>query len=96
MLLNGTFPELSSLSVWCCYHVCVFLLLLLLPVCVAVCCCRCCWGLWGMWVLRGLTSSVLRGDADLHKFEIAQLGSLCPEEAEEAKTLIPRYNPITQ
>ena len=34
---------------------------------------------------------VLRNDPDLHKFEIAQLGSLCPEEAEEAKTLIPRY-----
>lgn len=33
---------------------------------------------------------VLRNDPDLHKFEIAQLGSLCPEEAEEAKTLIPR------
>jgi len=34
---------------------------------------------------------VLRNDPDLHKFEVAQLGSLCPEEAEEAKTLIPRY-----
>jgi len=45
----------------------------------------------GFW---GLTSSVLRGDAELHKFEIAQLGSLCPEEAEEAKTLIPRYIPF--
>ena len=33
---------------------------------------------------------VLRSDVDLHKFETAQLGSLCPEEAEEAKTLIPR------
>ena len=33
---------------------------------------------------------VLRNDPDLHKFEVAQLGSLCPEEAEEAKTLIPR------
>jgi RNA polymerase Rpb4 len=36
---------------------------------------------------------VLRNDVDLHKFEIAQLGSLCPEESEEAKTLIPRYHP---
>ena len=34
---------------------------------------------------------VLRNDPDLHKFEVAQLGSLCPEESEEAKTLIPRY-----
>jgi len=42
MLLNGTIPELCSLSVWCCYPVRVFLLLLL-RVCVAVCCCRC-WG----------------------------------------------------
>ena len=40
--------------------------------------------------VQKLIVSVLRGDADLHKFEIAQLGSLCPEEAEEAKTLIPR------
>lgn len=35
---------------------------------------------------------MLRNDPDLHKFEVAQLGSLCPEEAEEAKTLIPRYH----
>lgn len=41
---------------------------------------------------RILTDRVLRNDPDLHKFEVAQLGSLCPEEAEEAKTLIPRYN----
>jgi DNA-directed RNA polymerase II subunit RPB4 len=33
---------------------------------------------------------LLRNDPDLHKFEVAQLGSLCPEESEEAKTLIPR------
>lgn len=39
---------------------------------------------------------VLRNDPDLHKFEVAQLGSLCPEEAEEAKTLIPRYSPLLQ
>jgi RNA polymerase Rpb4 len=38
-----------------------------------------------------LMGRVLRNDVDLHKFEIAQLGSLCPEESEEAKTLIPRY-----
>jgi DNA-directed RNA polymerase II subunit RPB4 len=40
--------------------------------------------------LRMLMNRVLRNDPDLHKFEVAQLGSLCPEEAEEAKTLIPR------
>jgi DNA-directed RNA polymerase II subunit RPB4 len=40
---------------------------------------------------RRLRPRVLRNDPDLHKFEVAQLGSLCPEEAEEAKTLIPRY-----
>jgi DNA-directed RNA polymerase II subunit RPB4 len=34
---------------------------------------------------------VLRNDPDLHKFEAAQLASLCLEEAEEAKTLVPRY-----
>ncbi|VDP21466.1 unnamed protein product [Soboliphyme baturini] len=28
---------------------------------------------------------------NLHKFEIAQLANLCPETAEEAKALIPRY-----
>jgi DNA-directed RNA polymerase II subunit RPB4 len=39
---------------------------------------------------RMLMNRVLRNDPDLHKFEVAQLGSLCPEEAEEAKTLIPR------
>jgi DNA-directed RNA polymerase II subunit RPB4 len=36
---------------------------------------------------------LLRNDPDLHKFEVAQLGSLCPEESEEAKTLIPRLIP---
>jgi DNA-directed RNA polymerase II subunit RPB4 len=38
-----------------------------------------------------VNGSVLRNDPELHKFEVAQLGSLCPEESEEAKTLIPRY-----
>lgn len=28
----------------------------------------------------------------LHKFELACIANLCPETAEEAKTLIPRYN----
>ncbi|KTW30901.1 DNA-directed RNA polymerase II subunit RPB4 [Pneumocystis jirovecii RU7] len=32
---------------------------------------------------------VLRGDPDLHSFETAQLGTLCCEEAEEARTLVP-------
>ena len=41
--------------------------------------------------LKSIDCRVLRNDPDLHKFEVAQLGSLCPEEAEEAKTLIPRY-----
>ncbi len=27
----------------------------------------------------------------LHKFEVAQIGNLCPETAEEAKALIPRF-----
>lgn len=27
----------------------------------------------------------------LHKFELAALANLCPENAEEAKSLIPRY-----
>jgi DNA-directed RNA polymerase II subunit RPB4 len=40
-----------------------------------------------------LTYRLLRNDPDLHKFEVAQLGSLCPEESEEAKTLIPRLIP---
>ena len=49
--------------------------------------------LWrGMFLCAGDVDvcRVLRNDMDLHKFEVAQLGSLCPEEAEEAKTLIPR------
>ena len=28
----------------------------------------------------------------LHKFELASLANLCPETAEEAKALIPRYS----
>jgi len=28
---------------------------------------------------------------NFHKFEIASLANLCPENAEEAKALIPRY-----
>ena len=48
-----------------------------------------------LWAGYGMETDVccrvLRNDVDLHKFEVAQLGSLCPEEAEEAKTLIPRY-----
>ena len=48
--------------------------------------------LWsGIHTCKHLIISVLRNDPDLHKFEVAQMGSLCPEEAEEAKTLIPRY-----
>lgn len=27
----------------------------------------------------------------LHKFEVAQIANLCPETAEEAKALIPRF-----
>ena len=27
----------------------------------------------------------------LHRFELAELANLCPETAEEAKALIPRY-----
>lgn len=30
----------------------------------------------------------------LHKFELAALANLCPETAEEAKTLIPRYQTL--
>jgi DNA-directed RNA polymerase II subunit RPB4 len=41
--------------------------------------------------MMSVDDSVLRNDPELHKFEVAQLGSLCPEESEEAKTLIPRY-----
>jgi hypothetical protein len=41
--------------------------------------------------MMNVDGSVLRNDPELHKFEVAQLGSLCPEESEEAKTLIPRY-----
>ncbi|PLW07668.1 hypothetical protein PCANC_09547 [Puccinia coronata f. sp. avenae] len=33
---------------------------------------------------------ILSKDTDLKQFEAAQLASLCPEEAEEAKSLIPR------
>lgn len=28
----------------------------------------------------------------LHKFELAALANLCPDNAEEAKSLIPRYD----
>lgn len=33
----------------------------------------------------------LLGKKKLHKFELACLANLCPESAEEAKALIPRY-----
>ncbi|BFZ54922.1 hypothetical protein PYCC9005_001959 [Savitreella phatthalungensis] len=37
--------------------------------------------------------SLLSRAQGLHPFERAQLGTLCPEEAEEAKTLIPSLGP---
>ena len=37
---------------------------------------------------RFISSSILH-QRKLHKFEIAALANLCPETAEEAKTLIP-------
>src|SRR5277367_2502745 len=46
------------------------------------------------WDIEVDVCRVLRNDVDLHKFEVAQLGSLCPEEAEEAKTLIPRFSSL--
>jgi hypothetical protein len=33
----------------------------------------------------------LLGKKKLHKFELACLANLCPETAEEAKSLIPRF-----
>ena len=36
--------------------------------------------------------SSLLGKKKLHKFELACLANLCPETAEEAKSLIPRFD----
>lgn len=36
-----------------------------------------------------LTSKQLANSETLHKFEVSQLGNLCPETSEEAKSLIP-------
>lgn len=33
----------------------------------------------------------MMNDEGLAEFEMAQLGNLCPETADEAKSLIPRY-----
>jgi hypothetical protein len=41
---------------------------------------------------RPTFQSVLQKDLTLKPFEQAQLSNLCPQEAEEAKTLIPRLN----
>jgi DNA-directed RNA polymerase II subunit RPB4 len=36
------------------------------------------------------SNSIFSGKQNLHKFEVAQIANLCPENAEEAKALIPR------
>ena len=45
----------------------------------------------GLW---GLNRLLQKEDLQLHKFEQAALANLCPENTDEAKTLIPRYAPV--
>lgn len=42
-----------------------------------------------------LVERLLQQETDLAGFERSQLGTLCCETAEEAKTLIPRYFPLS-
>ena len=37
----------------------------------------------------------LRRESELTQFETAQIANLCPADAEEAKSIVPRYRPIS-
>jgi len=47
-------------------------------------------------ILVYLTLFSLLMSKKLHKFELAALANLCPDNAEEAKSLIPRYRVLQE